>query len=175
MSGVYESDRKESPCDHMALAQAIRCEVTSLMASSKVVPKSYRFLLAVPTVECARELVCNIETAELFYPSTAHGVIWRKHHLTLAIANCHHLVQDLQVVKDLGLPVNVNRYEATADMLAKEIDILKKRRHNTKLTGNRPVSERIAKLEAELEELREVEADLPGGGEGREAGKSTEG
>ena len=156
MSGVYASDRKPSPCDHMALARAIRIEVTSLMASSKVVPKSHRFLLAVPTVECARELVCNVETSERFYPSTPHGVKWRKHYLTLAIANCYHLVQDLQTVRDIGLPVNVNRFASVADLLEKEIDTLKGRRHNTRLTGRVTLAQKIEKLEAELAEMRDI-------------------
>lgn len=156
MSGVYASDRNPSACDHMALARAIRIEVTQLMASSNVVPKSHRFLLAVPAVECARELVCNVETAERFYPSTPHGVKWRKHYLTLAIANCYHLVHDLQTVRDIGLPVNVNRYAAVADLLEQEIDTLKGRRHNTKLTGRLTLAEKIEKMEAELAEMRDI-------------------
>lgn len=156
MSGVYVADRKPSACDHMALARAIRVEVTQLMASSKVVPKSYRFLLAVPAVETARELVCNIETAELFYPSTPHGVKWRKHYLTLAIGNCYHLVQDLQTVRDIGLPVNVNRFERIAGMLDKEADTLRGRRHNTKLTGSLTLAQKIEKMEAELAEMRDI-------------------
>lgn len=161
MSGVYAGDRKPSPCDHMALARSIRIEMTSLMASDKVVPKKHRLLLAVPTIATARELVCNVETAEDFYPSTAHGVVWRKHYLTLALANCHQLSHDLQLLRDIGLPVNLNRFGNIADMLDKEIDILKGRRHNTKLTGSRTVEERIEKLTIELAELEEVRRDMP--------------
>lgn len=159
MSGVYESDRSPSAQDHMALARQIRIEVTSLMSSDNVVPKRKRFLVAVPTVETARNLTYHMEAAEGFYPSTAHGVIWRKHYLTLAIADCHQLVQDLQLLPDMGMPVNVNRFENIANLLEKEIDTLKTRRHNTKLTGKKSPSEKIAKLQAELAELYELESD----------------
>lgn len=161
MSGVYESDRKPSPCDHMALARSIRIEMTALMASEKVVPKKHRLLLSVPTIATARELVNNVETAEAFYPSTAHGVLWRKHYLTLAIANCYQLTQDLQVVKDLGLPVNLNRYETIAGMIGKELDTLTSRKRNTRLTGTAGIDERIAKLRYQLAELEEVASDMP--------------
>ena len=131
MSGVYESDRKPSPCDHMALARVLRFEMTALMASEKVVPKKHRLLLSVPTIATARELVNNVETAEAFYPSTAHGVLWRKHYLTIA------------------------------GMLGKELDTLTSRKRNTKLTGTAGIDERIAKLRYQLAELEEVAADMP--------------
>lgn len=60
MSGVLKRNRKVSEFKFFSVAIAIRTETNKLMANSKVVPKSYRLLNAVPTVETARSLVYNI-------------------------------------------------------------------------------------------------------------------
>ena len=65
------------------------------------------------------------------------------------------------MVKDLGLPVNLNRYEKIAGMLGKELDTLTSRKRNTKLTGSAGIDERIAKLRYDLAELEEIASDLP--------------
>lgn len=54
MSGVYQRNREVSEYKFFTQAIAIRVEVNKLMASSSVVPKAYRLLNAVPTVETAR-------------------------------------------------------------------------------------------------------------------------
>ena len=51
MSGVYQRNREVSEYKFFTQAIAIRVEVNKLMASSSVVPKAYRLLNAVPTVE----------------------------------------------------------------------------------------------------------------------------
>ena len=153
MSGVYERYRNISDKEFFKNAIDIRVEITKLMASDKVVPKSYRLMSAVPTVATARELVNNIETANAFYPNTAYNVQQRRHYLTLAIANCYHLVQDLQTLKDIGLPINLNRFERVAELIEKEIALLRATKKAVKLTGD-TVEQRIAKLELELDGLR---------------------
>ena len=72
-------------------------------------PKKYRLILGVPMVQTAKDLVDDVVRADSFYPNTAHGVLWRKHYLTLAIADCYRLEQDAQTLRDMGLPVNLNR------------------------------------------------------------------
>lgn len=49
MSGVYERYRNLSDKEFFKNAINIRVEITKLMASDKVVPKSYRLMSAVPT------------------------------------------------------------------------------------------------------------------------------
>lgn len=154
MSGVHARKRKLADKEFFRTAIEIRVEITKLMASDKVVPKAYRLMGAVPTVATARELVNNIETASAFYPNTPHGVLQRKHYLTLAIANCYQLVQDLQTLKDIGLPVNVNRYKKAADLLDREIALLTGTKKNVRLVGSATVAQRIEKLEQEIAELR---------------------
>ncbi len=99
-------------------------------------PKSYRFILAVPMAQTAREIVGNIVTADAFYPSNDHNVTCRRHHLTLAIAACETLLQDLQCLADLGI-VKVSRCERLADDLETEIKLISGARKAVKLIGTR--------------------------------------
>lgn len=110
MSGVYQRNREVSEYKFFTQAIAIRVEVNKLMASSSVVPKAYRLLNAVPTVETARSIVYNVNRADCFYPNTSLNALERKRYLTLAIADCEQLMLDMQCLMDIGLPVNANRW-----------------------------------------------------------------
>lgn len=77
MSGVYQRNREVSEYKFFTQAIAIRVEVNKLMASSSVVPKAYRLLNAVPTVETARSIVYNVNRADCFYPNTSFNALYR--------------------------------------------------------------------------------------------------
>ena len=130
MSGVYQRNREVSEYKFFTQAIAIRVEVNKLMASSSVVPKAYRLLNAVPTVETARSIVYNVNRADCFYPNTSFNALERKRYLTLAIADCEQLMLDMQCLMDIGLPVNANRFEELAAMVEEEIRLLKGARKN---------------------------------------------
>ena len=66
----------------------IRAEITKKV-TTKQLPKSYRFVFAVPMAETARSLVMNLVKADAFYPNTARNVEERKRFMTLAIADCN--------------------------------------------------------------------------------------
>ena len=153
MSGVYQRNREVSEYKFFTQAIAIRVEVNKLMASSSVVPKAYRLLNAVPTVETARSIVYNVNRADCFYPNSSFNALERKRYLTLAIADCEQLMLDMQCLMDIGLPVNANRFEALAGMVEEEIKLLKGARKNVRVTGKKTTEERIAEAEAELERL----------------------
>ena len=108
--------------------------VTQLVTSSAV-PKSYRFVFAVPMAETARSLVFNLEKSDAFYPNTERNVSERKHYMTLAIADCEQLYQDVQCLLSLGLPVSVSRFETIAESLDTEIKLIKGARNGVKLIG----------------------------------------
>lgn len=156
MSGVYQRNREVSEYKFFTQAIAIRVEVNKLMASSSVVPKAYRLLNAVPTVETARSIVYNVNRADCFYPNSSFNALERKRYLTLAIADCEQLMLDMQCLIDIGLPVNANRFEALAGMVEEEIKLLKGARKNVRVTGKKTTDERIAEAEAELERLRSL-------------------
>ena len=156
VSGVYQRNREVSEYKFFTQAIAIRVEVNKLMASSSVVPKAYRLLNAVPTVETARGIVYNVNRADCFYPNSSFNALERKRYLTLAIADCEQLMLDMQCLMDIGLPVNANRFEALAGMVEEEIRLLKGARKNVRVTGKKSAEERIAEAEAELERLRSL-------------------
>ena len=82
MSGVYQRNREVSEYKFFTQAIAIRVEVNKLMASSSVVPKAYRLLNAVPTVETARSIVYNVNRADCFYPNSSFNALERKRYLS---------------------------------------------------------------------------------------------
>ena len=81
-------NRNLSSFEYFNTAVAIRNDVTRLV-TSRDVPKSYRFILAVPMAETARSLVFNLVKADAFYPNTARNVEERKRYMTLALAGRH--------------------------------------------------------------------------------------
>jgi hypothetical protein len=159
MSGVYVRNRSLSELQWIMTAKEIRKEIDQIAHSEKVIPKSWRFTHALPLCEEAKNLVHHTRRAYDRYPNTAKNVRERKEFLTLALDDCYDLVDDLQELKDVGLPINLNRFKKVADMLDAEIGMLKGLRKNTRLTGKAPVEERIAKLEMQLADLRGLEAD----------------
>ena len=156
MSGVYQRNREVSEYKFFTQAIAIRVEVNKLMASSSVVPKAYRLLNAVPTVETARGSVYNVNRADCFYPNTSFNALERKRYLPLAIADCEQLMRVMQSLMDIGLPENANRFEGLAAMVEEEIRLLKGARKNVRVTGKKSTEERIAAAEAVLERLRSL-------------------
>ena len=154
MSGVYERNRSVSEYEFFHNALKIRVEINKLMVSSSVVPKAYRFYNGVPTVETARSIVANINRADAFYPNNSFNALKRREYLSLAIADCEQLLLDLQCLLDIGLSINVNRFEAVVEMIDKAGALLKGARKNVKVTGKRTTDDLIEAAEQELERLR---------------------
>lgn len=70
-------NRNLSSFEYFNTAVAIRNDVTRLV-TSRDVPKSYRFIFAVPMAETARSVVFNLVKADAFYPNTPRNVDERK-------------------------------------------------------------------------------------------------
>ena len=136
MSGVPVRLRNISQFEFYNTAIDIRVRITRLVTSSAV-PKSYRFTFAVPMAQTARSMVYNIVTADAFYPNSEDAVTLRKRHLTLAIADCEQLYQDVQCLLAMGLPVPVSRLDEISEALDREIELLKGARKGVKLIGKR--------------------------------------
>ena len=136
MSGVPVRLRNISQFEFYNTAIDIRVRITRLVTSSAV-PKSYRFTFAVPMAQTARSMVYNIVTADAFYPNSEDAVTLRKRHLTLAIADCEQLYQDMQCLLAMGLPVPVSRLAEISEALDREIEMLKGARKGVKLIGKR--------------------------------------
>ena len=133
MSTVLERYRDLSNFEYFTTATRVRKEITALVTSAAM-PKSYRFVLAVPMAETARSLVSNLVTANAFYPNTEHNVTQRRHYMTLAVANCEQLLQDLQCLIDLGI-IKVSRCVRIADDVETAAKLIKGARKGVKLIG----------------------------------------
>ena len=115
-----------------------------------------RFTYGTSLFETARDLTRHTRAAYDRYPSTPRGVLERKRYLQLAIDDCYYLEEELQFLKEDNDQLNLNRLTAIADLLNKEIGILKNTKNNTRLTGKQTVDARIEKLEAELADLKKL-------------------
>ena len=134
LSGVYVRNRNLSSFEYFNTAVAIRNEVTRLVTSGAV-PKSYRFIFAVPMAETARSVVFNLVKADAFYPNTPRNVEERKHYMTLALADLNQLYQDLQCLLAMNLPVKVTRFEEISESIENDIKLIKGARAGVKLIG----------------------------------------
>ena len=136
MSGVPVRLRNISQFELYNTAIDIRVRITRLVASSAET-KSYRITIAEPMAQTARSMVYNKVTADAFYPNSEDAVTLRKRHLTLAIADCEQLYQDMQCLLAMGLPVPVSRLDEISEALDREIELLKGARKGVKLIGKR--------------------------------------
>ena len=133
MSTVLARYRDLSNYEYFTTSVRIRKEITALVTSSAL-PKSYRFVFAVPMAETARSIVHNLVTANAFYPNTEHNVCQRRHYMTLAVADCEQIMQDLQCLIELGI-VKVSRCERMAEDVETAIKLIKGARKGVKLIG----------------------------------------
>lgn len=134
MSGVYMRNRNLSSFEYFNTAVAVRNDVTRLV-TSRDVPKSYRFIFAVPMAETARSVVFNLVKADAFYPNTARNVDERKRYMTLALADLNQLYQDMQSLLTMGLPIKAARLEGILDRIDSDIKLIKGARAGVKLIG----------------------------------------
>ena len=134
MSGVYMRNRNLSSFEYFNTAVAIRNDVTRLV-TSRDVPKSYRFIFAVPMAETARSVVFNLVKADAFYPNTLSNVDERKRYMTLALADLNQLYQDMQSLLTMGLPIKAARLEGILDRIDSDIKLIKGARAGVKLIG----------------------------------------
>ena len=127
-------NRNLSSFEFFNTAVAIRNDVTRLV-TSRDVPKSYRFIFAVPMAETARSVVFNLVKADAFYPNTARNVDERKRYMTLALADLNQLYQDMQSLLTMGLPIKAARLEGILDRIDSDIKLIKGARAGVKLIG----------------------------------------
>ena len=135
MSGVYMRNRNLSSFEYFNTAASIRNDVTRLAVTSRDVPKSYRFIFAVPMAETAQSVVFNLVKADAFYPNAPRNVDERKRYMTLALADLNQLYQDMQSLLAMGLPIKAARLEGILDRIDSDIKLIKGARAGVKLIG----------------------------------------
>ena len=132
---VHESKRNESELEFYDNAVELRIAVLRLMRSPDVVPKSSRFMLALPTADAARSMLNNIVRGMEFFPNSEANVEARKRYYTLAIADCRIIQEDIKCMKRLLGNVRASAFEEVTAMIAREIDLLKRQRKNVRVRG----------------------------------------
>lgn len=75
-------------------------------------------------VQCLRKIGEYVYSANSIYPTCPEELTQRRIQQDLAIGQCYHLVQELQYAIET-LPVDVNVYLRFADMVQREIDLIK--------------------------------------------------
>ena len=76
-------------------------------------------------LDCIDNLQNEINLANTIYPTSDDGLTKRRLHQEAAIGWCNNLLNNLQFAVD-ELPVNVNSYMRFADMIDRQITLLKK-------------------------------------------------
>lgn len=122
---VYK--RKTSPLEWQTQAEEIRIEIIRLMGSEKIVPKSMRFTLAIPTVRDSHALVREIIHARDTYPTDKATFEKRRTHLINATSMCDVLQSDLILIKRLWDGMNLNRVEKAIVMIDREKQLIRSR------------------------------------------------
>ena len=134
LSGVYERNRHLSGLRYFTLATEIRTKITKKV-TTKQLPRSFRFVLAVPIAETARSIVFNLVKSDAFYPNTPRNVEERKRYMTLALADCNQLLQDLQCLKTLSSNISLAWFEDVIQDIDDDIKLIKAARSGVKLIG----------------------------------------
>lgn len=124
---VPASKRRTSPLEWQTLATDIRIEVIRLMGSDKIVPKSMRFTLAMPTVKDAHALVRSVIHARDTYPTDRPSWEKRRRHLTDAIGWCDVLEDDIALIKAIWDQTDLNRFGRLTTRLEREKQLLRGR------------------------------------------------
>jgi hypothetical protein len=115
----------------------VRAEVTRYLMSEGHVPKRWRPVFAFPGVDLARRLMEEITAANTIYPTDAAELAERRKHQTEAIIVCEQIIQHLQWLVDT-LPVAISSLDQTAELVNKEVALLKAwRKQNKVLTHKR--------------------------------------
>lgn len=87
-------------------------------------------------VNCLRNIVNEVFLANSIYPTCMEEYTERRLHQDRAIGYCYGLTQELEYVIET-LPVDINKYTEFADMIQKEINLIKGwRKSDNKFKGN---------------------------------------
>lgn len=134
--GVPESRRTLSRYEFQAQATAIRTEVITL-ASGPLIPKSQRFLIAIPMCDTARLLVEHLTRAAAYWPNSQENAGMRRKYMTEAVADCELLMQDLQTAGMTCDRIKPSRVARLTAMLDREIALIKGARKNIRVIGSK--------------------------------------
>lgn len=136
MCSVLLRNRSLSNLEFFKNACELRAEFTKVVMSTKNVPKSYKFIFAIPSTDLLKELMSNIIAANTIYPINEHEIQLRRDFQTAAICNCEQIFQTMEYMADT-LPIDINKFKKTVELTLKEINLLKLWRKANKIMQNK--------------------------------------
>lgn len=98
MSGVLKNDRAETQMQFVMTAREL---LIYSIRKVKYIPKTYRFSIAQPIVDLARQIHTECKVGNSIYPTNAHEVQVRRDHLMQARALCFALISEVEIAKEV--------------------------------------------------------------------------
>lgn len=102
------------------------------LMNTKNVPKGYRYIYAVPTLNDLKKMQNCIVTAKTIYPTTDELVEQKKAAYYRAVCACEQVIQDLQRMV-LILPIDIDKLDHIGELLLKESALLRDCRKKVKV------------------------------------------
>lgn len=133
MSGVHFRDRKTTDVQYIVTARELRIELTKFLRNQKNIPKSDRYLIAMPIIEKARELSLNCTAANAVFPVDERTLAKRKDYLIAAWVAAQQLQEDLIVCIETVQTANVAKLSAVIERLGNLCAMIKAAKKSAKI------------------------------------------
>jgi len=125
MSNVYKRMRGETETQFIVNALELQALLTQYCVKEKYIPKKYRLLVGVPTINKVDEMVDNITFANSIYPTNETELKERKKYQVRAIANCFQLQNYIVKLEKTIDSVTIKSLDKIIDLLCIELNLLK--------------------------------------------------
>ncbi|MBO4538645.1 MAG: hypothetical protein J5781_00095 [Clostridia bacterium] len=133
MSGVHLRDRKTTDVQYIVTARELRIELTKFLRNQKNIPKSDRYLIAMPIIEKARELSLSCTAANAVFPVDERTLAKRKDYLIAAWVAAQQLQEDLIVCIETVQTANVAKLSAVIERLGNLCAMIKAAKKSAKI------------------------------------------
>lgn len=133
MSGIFKRCRDATGLEFWDCAVEIAKELTRFLMCDKNVPKSYRYVYAIPIIHLTQDLRRAIVSANTVFPNNEHDLQRRKDLQQDAININETIIQALQDMLEVLTNIDVDKLDRVGDLLIQESALLKAWRKSSKL------------------------------------------
>ena len=127
MSNVLVKDRKTAETQYLTTAREVRLAVTRLVSNEKVVPKRYKFVYTIPTIDKCRKLLDSAyiyENCKQFDDKSDFIYNRKKQALLDMLDCCDQIFCELACIKS-QFYVKMGPYERVVAMIVDEERLIK--------------------------------------------------
>ncbi len=136
MSNVFRRNRKPTGQEFYDTMVTLTDKLTHFVMNDKNVPKSYRYVYAIPIIGLLHRLRTAITNANTTYPVNERLLEKRKDYWLDAICANEDIFQAIQALLDV-LPIDLDKLDEIGELLRKESALLRGLRKNAKILGER--------------------------------------